>query len=380
LAAVLFLALVSAARAGEPTSHTVAWGETLYSIARAYGVTPQSLAAVNAMSLNSWVYAGQRLVIPADGSSSTPSSETPSGYYAVKAGDTLYSIATRFATSVDQLSASNDLPANGLIYVGWTLHVPASGAAPAKASTQSYIVQDGEQLAQIAMHFGTTAQAVALANSLPNTWLVYAGQRLTIPIGQPPPAPASPVAANAVRVANIPLYRQKQTLTCEEASAAMATRGAVSESQLVAALPHSENPFEGIRGQTNSSYFGGLSDYGIYAQGLAKGLAVLGVHSQVLYGQSYDDFKTALLSSLSAGHPVIWWHTWQDTFQSPVSVKLSNGSVVKLVPYEHAGLIVAADDHGVTYNDPYDASVRFISWAAHRRVSAYFDNMALVIL
>ncbi|MCL4396550.1 MAG: LysM peptidoglycan-binding domain-containing protein [Chloroflexi bacterium] len=380
VAAALFLALVAGASAGEPTSHTVAWGETLYSIARAYGVTPQSLAAANGLTLNSWVYAGQQLVIPADGASSARSGETPSGYYTVKGGDTLYSIAARFGTTVDILSTSNALPANGLVYVGWTLRVPASAAAPSKPSTQSYIVQNGEYLALIAMRFGTTAQAVALANSLPNTWLVYAGQRLTIPTALTQSSQTLPDAANAVRVANIPLYRQKQTLTCEEASAAMATRGAVSEAQLLSVLPHSDDPFAGIRGRTNSSYFGGLSDYGIYAHGLQRGLTALGVRSQLLYGQSYDDFKDALLSSLRAGHPVIWWHTWQDTFQSPVGVKLSNGSVVKLVPYEHAGVIVAANDEGITYNDPYDATVRFVSWADHRRVSAYFDNMALVIL
>jgi hypothetical protein len=52
---------------------------------------------------------------------------------------------------------------------------------------------------------------------------------------------------------------------------------------------------------------------------------------------------------------------------------------VKLVPYEHAGVIVAANDRGITYHDPYDATVRFVSWADHRRVSAYFDNMALIV-
>jgi LysM repeat protein/uncharacterized protein YvpB len=370
--------------ADNPTTHTVAWGETLYSIARTYGITPQALASANKIDVNSWVYAGQRLAIPAGGGSAQADSATPGGYYTVRAGDTLFSIATRFGTTVGAIAAANNLPANGVLYVGWTLKVPSPAPAQSapKAQTQSYIVQQGEYLALIAVRYNTTAQAIALANSLPNSWLIYAGQRLTIPTASTPvpPAVAAPVSSINVRLGNVPLYKQKQTLTCEEASAAMATRGAITEAQLLTVMPRSDNPFVGIRGRTNSSYYGGLDDYGVYAQGLQKGLTALGYKSQVLYGQSYDDFKTALLDNLSAGHPIIWWHTWQDTYQTPVMVKTSDGSSVKLVPYEHAGVIVAANDRGVTYHDPYDATIRLVSWADFRRVSAYFGNMALVVL
>ena len=371
------------ASADTPTTHTVAWGETLYSIARAYGVTPQALASANHTDLNSWVYAGQQLTIPGGGGSAAATAATPSGYYTVRAGDTLFSIASRFGTSVDAISSTNDLPSDGLIYIGWTLKVPAAATAPSapapKTIVQSYIVQPDEYLARIALRFGTTAQAIAFANNLQNAWQIYAGQRLVIPSTQNVPVPSAPAAATDVRLTNLPLYRQKQTLTCEESSAAMATRGAISEAQLLAVMPRSENPFLGIRGSTNSPFFGGLSDYGVYAQGLQKGLNTFGVKSLVLYGQSYDDFKSALLDNLRAGHPIIWCHTWEDTYQSPVKVKLSDGTSVKLVPYEHAGVIFAANDRGISYNDPYDATVRFVSWADHRRVSGYFDNMALVI-
>ncbi len=380
LCLLAFLSIPIPVDADNPTTHTVAWGETLYSIARAYGVSPQAIASTNAISVDSWVYAGQRLKIPGGGGSVADSTATPSGYYTVHAGDTLYSIASRFGTTVDAISAANRLPANGLIYVGWTLKISSATSAP-RISTQSHIVQSGEYLALVALRYNTTAEAIAQANSLPNAWLVYVGQRLVIPTtsatGSPP---AAAPASTSLRISNIPLYQQKQTLTCEEASAAMATRGAISEAQLLAVMPRSDNPFAGIRGRTNSPYFGGLTDYGVYAQGLQRGLNALGVKSQLLYRQSYDDFKNALLNNLRAGHPIIWWHTWQDTYQTPVTVKMSDGSSVKLVPYEHAGVIVAANDRGVTYHDPYDATVRFVSWADHRRVSAYFDNMALVIL
>jgi hypothetical protein len=59
---------------------------------------------------------------------------------------------------------------------------------------------------------------------------------------------------------------------------------------------------------------------------------------------------------------------------------MSDGASVKLVPYEHVSVVVGANDRGVTYHDPYDATVRFVGWGDFRRVSAYFDNMALAIL
>lgn len=389
VATLLIASIISPTSADSPTTHTVAWGETLYSIARNYGVTPQSLAAANGITLNSWVYAGTRLLIPS-GDAPITMGTTPSGYYTVRAGDTLFSIASRFGTTVDVISSANNLPANGVLYVGWTLKIPGAPQANqptnqplsrTKQTSITHIVQPGEYLALIALHYGTTAQAIAYANNLAADWMIYATQRLSIPISTAPssaPAITAPTSSN-VRLTNIPLLQQKQTLTCEEASAAMAARGAITENQLVAVMPRSDNPFNGIRGSTNSPYFGGLYDYGVYAQGLQKGLTALNIKSQILYGQSFDDFKGAVVNHLRASHPIVWWHTWQDSYQAPVMVKVSDGKLVKLVPYEHAGTIVGANDNGVTYHDPYDATVRFISWGDFRRVSSYFDNMALVI-
>ncbi len=372
----------SRARADSSITHTVAWGETLYSVARVYGISPQELARANGLDDDAWLYAGQWVQIPRDTrATDAPPLATPSGYYTVHAGDTLVSIATRFGATVDALASVNELPPNGMIYVGWTLKVAVSGASAESAATgavSTYIVQRGDSLAVIALRFGTTIQAIVYANNLPNYWLIYAGQRLRIPRAASARATA-PTSANDIRLSNIPRYRQQQTLTCEEAAAAMATRGAVSEARLLAVMPRHDNPFIGIRGRTNSPYLGGLMDYGVYAPALQKGLSALGVQSQLLYNQKYEDFKSELLAHLRSGRAVIWWHTWQDSYQTPVRVKMPDGAAMKLVPYEHASVIVGANERGVTIHDPYDASVRFVAWADHRRQSEYFDNMALAI-
>jgi LysM repeat protein len=47
-----------------PRVHVVAYGETLLSIARWYGVSPWSIAQANSIWNLNYIYAGQRLVIP----------------------------------------------------------------------------------------------------------------------------------------------------------------------------------------------------------------------------------------------------------------------------------------------------------------------------
>lgn len=420
---LLLIGQAATARADGPV-HTVAYGETLYSIARKYGVSPQSLASANGITINSWVYAGQRLSIPGAAFSGNAASSqpvtaqlSPTGGYVVRAGDTLYGLAARFGTSLDALANANDIPPNGVLYVGWQLKIPTHQtqavasippAKPQNATSQdagrvatTYIVQPGDTLYRIALNYGVSIQAVIIANNLP-TQFVYSGQRLTIPgrtsVASPPAnsavakpangssnaipvsnASASSNNASAVAVTGIPIYRQRQTLTCEESAAAMALRGEFSEAQIVAAMPRSENPFEGIRGETNHPLLGGLTHYGTYAQGLQKGLAALGVKSTVLYGLPYARFKQAILDNLKAGSAVLWWTTWRESYQTPQWLKLATGITIHLVPYEHTVVIVSAGEDGIRYHDPYDGTVRFTTWSNHQRTSGYFGNMALII-
>lgn len=429
---LLAFILPAAARADSPT-HIVAYGETLYSIARKYGVSPQALAGANGITTQSWVYAGQRLKIPGAGANTSTApaqvaQASPGGMYVVRAGDTLYSVARKFGVTVNALANANDIPPNGFLYTGWRLKIPGAPPAPqpnsasanpqnnAPANTSSnaapnpaqptprrsdqqtirpsdlsttYIVQPGDTLYRIAVRLGVKIQAVVIANNLPSQF-VYSGQRLTIPAApsnstqanNPSSAPANNASISSginLRVANVPVYRQQQTLTCEESAAAMATFGALGEKQIVAAMPRSDNPFEGIRGEPDYEFIGGLTHYGTYAQGLQKGLAKLGRQSTTYYGQPYEKFKASILENLRQGRPVIWWTTWRESYQKPQRVRVSNGTDVPLTPYEHTVVIVAATDAGITYNDPYDGSVRFTSWANHQRTSGYFNNMALVV-
>ena len=127
---ILFLLGVSTALADG--SYTVQRGDTLASIARAYGVSVRDLAAVNGLSRNDWVYIGQRLAIPGQSAAATRSWGGQT--YTVQAGDTLNIIAARFGVSVASIQRTNGLPNADHIYSGQALVIPGGGQAIARSS------------------------------------------------------------------------------------------------------------------------------------------------------------------------------------------------------------------------------------------------------
>jgi LysM repeat protein len=259
-----------------------------------------------------------------------------------------------------------------LLCVGaWAAAVP-----PANASGPlTHIVSTGETLTAIGERYDVPLSDLISLNRLGSNAHVYAGQSLKIPAT----STASVSMVTAVRLSGVPLLRQRQSLTCEEAAAAMAARGQFTEAQLVRVMARSPNPFEGIRGRTNAPVFGSLSDYGAYAQAVSVGLSRIGHSSTVLYGQSYAAFRSSIEAALRSGQPVVWWTTFRQMRQSPVNINLPNGSSVRMVRFEHAVTIVGMNARGFIYHDPYNATVRSVSFADHQRVSAYFNNMALLV-
>lgn len=122
----------SASPAASAAVHVVQRGETLTRIAVRYGVSVTELARLNGLTTRSWVYVGQRLRIPGRASAPAPDSNysapaTGDRYYVVKRGNTLYSIARWYGTTVQALRAANGLRSN-TIYVGQRLRIPGGGS------------------------------------------------------------------------------------------------------------------------------------------------------------------------------------------------------------------------------------------------------------
>ena len=106
---------------GEETTYVVQKGDTLYSIARRYGTTVQAIAARNGIANPSLISVGQKLTIPASGSSSPSAGEQT---YVVKRGDNLFRISLVNKTTIASMAATNGLSAPYTVHVGQVLCVP----------------------------------------------------------------------------------------------------------------------------------------------------------------------------------------------------------------------------------------------------------------
>lgn len=122
---ILFL-LIIIIFSSQTVSHQVQKGETLYSISRKYGISVGELCSANNISTSSVIKTGQNLKIPTKNLSekSTTKKIEKTDTYIVKKGDTLYGIAKRFGVSVETLTIMNKMSGSKTIKVGQTLIVP----------------------------------------------------------------------------------------------------------------------------------------------------------------------------------------------------------------------------------------------------------------
>ena len=123
LALLLMSLFMPSALYGDSNTYTVQKGDTLYSIARKFDVSLDTLFEVNNISDPTRVPVGTLLKIP--GKAAPPATGTP---YIVQRGDTLYSLARRFAVSLDELLRVNGLTLKSLLKVGQRIVIPVEGA------------------------------------------------------------------------------------------------------------------------------------------------------------------------------------------------------------------------------------------------------------
>jgi murein DD-endopeptidase MepM/ murein hydrolase activator NlpD len=114
----------------EEIIHIVQKNETIYSVARSYGVSPSAVLEVNGMTEGDarLVQAGRRLRIPVTGippkAESRGASPAKTEEYRVAKGDTLYSIAGRYKISVPELRNLNGFSSSHVIKEGERIRVP----------------------------------------------------------------------------------------------------------------------------------------------------------------------------------------------------------------------------------------------------------------
>ena len=161
--------------------YTVRRGDTLYSIANKFGTTVDAIKRLNNLTSNTLTI-GQTLLISEE---TLPEVST----YIVEKGDTLYGIANKFGTTVDIIKRLNNLTVNTLL-PGQQILVPATDQIPVEEEPtippieQPYIiytVQKGDSLWKISQRYKVPVNDITAFNNLSNINLKI-GYELRIPI------------------------------------------------------------------------------------------------------------------------------------------------------------------------------------------------------
>jgi len=167
------------------TEYAVANGDTLSEIAARFDIPTAWLRERNSLKTDR-LQIKQLLLIPHSGSSGNYLTSVKTGalepdYYRVRSGDSLWSIAKKFNTSIKRLREANKLSSNTLqlndrLVIG-------SKAAEVKSEhvrKLSYRVRHGDSLSLIASRFDVAISDITGWNKISRSALLQPGQRLTL--------------------------------------------------------------------------------------------------------------------------------------------------------------------------------------------------------
>lgn len=173
----------------KPTTvtHTVVAGDTLYSLAKKYHTTVDTLKKNNQLS-SDVLSLGQVLTIPSTQSeapTSGPISSTPSlpDTYTVVSGDNLYSIALKFGLTVDELRSRNQLVSD-VLRIGQVLRISdkATSTPISTVSFTTHKIQAGDSIWSLSIKYGIPQAELLQANGLTTSSMLSIGQELRIPV------------------------------------------------------------------------------------------------------------------------------------------------------------------------------------------------------
>lgn len=182
------------------STHTVAKGDTLWTLSRQYGVSVGELATANNLAKTATLRIGQSLTVPAKAASavSGPAAEATNAYTVVS-GDTLGAIARKQGTTITALRTANNLkndnlrigqklviPGNAVPVSTSTSSAPASVVAPAataapRAGSGIHTVVPGDTLGSIARKYGVRVGDLATLNTITDPAKIRVGQELKLP-------------------------------------------------------------------------------------------------------------------------------------------------------------------------------------------------------
>lgn len=168
----------------ETIYYTVQSGDTLWEIAKKYKTTINEIASINDISNPNLIYPGQTLRILTNSiNEGSETRATGSITYTVKRGDTLSKIALAYGVTVNHIVQLNNIQNPNLIYPGEKLRITGSKITtlnPIGGINNIYRVQRGDTLWGIARRYGVTVNYLVSINDIENPNIIYPGQLIRI--------------------------------------------------------------------------------------------------------------------------------------------------------------------------------------------------------
>jgi len=166
-------------------------GDTLGGISKRFGTSIASIQAANGLK-GSNLRIGQRLQIPgmetiaseyaaqAEKEIAARNPQKTGTYYNVKSGDSLWTIARKHNTNVNNILKWNQLSANAKLKPGQRLLVANNVITRGSDNKITYQIQHGDTLSKIASRFDVTKKDLLNWNKVKDESYIHPGQELTI--------------------------------------------------------------------------------------------------------------------------------------------------------------------------------------------------------
>jgi uncharacterized protein YvpB/LysM repeat protein len=327
--------------------------------------------------------------------------------YRVQPGDTLDGIAAEFNVDPEAILRSSWMANPPNPEPGDVLIIPDPGQSPSAAAEEAaqlegtspwvssaYYVENGDSIDAIASAYGVDPDALLSFNDLTWSSVLEVGQRILIPasredisgdaVADEPvtnePDNTSSSAEESAPVTSmsadiwVPAYVQQRNLSCEYASAYIATAAfgnGIPEWAFWENIPETLNPHYGYRGDIDG-WWGNYDDYGIYPEPLIPILNDYGFAGDVFYSEGDTSQLTA---ELDAGHPtIVWLALWGDT-----GVVYDDEDTYRIFAGEHVMTAYGYDENGVYLSDPATGNYTYYDWGTFISMWSTSDGMSLAV-
>jgi membrane-bound lytic murein transglycosylase D len=167
----------------ESLTHKIQPGETIIGISEDYGVSIDDIKRWNNLS-SSRIYAGKTLIIYSNGtheevvSTTKTQKSSKEKTHRVKRGETLSTIAEEYKVSIGSIRQANNISGNKII-AGEDLIIPGSSSTVQLSKDGYHIVENGETLYSIAIKYKTSVQKIKQLNNLSSSKIIV-GQKLKV--------------------------------------------------------------------------------------------------------------------------------------------------------------------------------------------------------